>query len=227
MSTRDDLAAPKESQPAMVSDPPNALTRKSMDPSRVGAYAALGAATTMVPLPWVPDAFLARLRGTLSHDLAARNGLSLTEDARKVLGEPWSSQLPRSVLAQAARFATARVLSRMGPLGWLSPMRVALSTFVLGHLFQRYLETARTERSIRINADEARKIRKAMDKALLLVFTQEAASPWKSVPHAPEDLRDTRTQFMDGLILSAASLPAWVVERLEGAFDEALSAEHS
>jgi hypothetical protein len=195
-----------------------------MEPSRVGAYAALGAVSTIVPLPWVPDVVLGRVRGTLAHDIAARHGVSLTEEGRKILAEPWTSQLPRTWLAQAARFAAGRVLSRLGPLGWVSPVRVGLSTFVLGHLFQRYLETARSERSIRIDAEEARRIRKAMDKALLLLFTHDTIdSPWKMLPQAPEDLREPTTQFIDGVILSAASLPTWLVARLEAAFDEALT----
>ncbi len=208
--------------PPSIAAPAN-LARKSMDPSRVGAYSALGAVTTVVPLPWLPDLGLRRVRGALAHDLAARHGLSLTADARDILAEPWTSMFPRGMLAQAVRFVGARLISRVGPLGWVSPVRAGVSTFVLGHLFERYLETARTDRSIRLDAEEARRVRKAMDKALVLLFTQETSSPWKNMPQPPEDLRNASTQLMDGLVLSAASLPGWVIERLEAAFDEALS----
>ena len=40
---------------------------------------------------------------------------------------------------------------------------------------------------------------------------------------APEELRDQVTQATDGLISFAASLPGWVVRRLDAAFDAALA----
>ena len=52
-----------------------------------------------------------------------------------------------------------RVLASFGPISVAWPMRNALLTYVLGHLFDRYLELARTERAVRIDVDEARRIR--------------------------------------------------------------------
>ena len=199
------------------------LMRKPMDPSRVGAYTALGAMSGLVPLPWVPDAVAKRVRGALIHDIAARHGLALTDEGRRILEEPWTSNSPRSFLMQTARFAAGRVFSRLGPLGWLAPVRAGLTTFALGHLLSRYLGTTRTLRATRIDAEEARLFRRAMDKSLTLMLTQESQSPWKDAPRGPEDLRDPRTQMVDGVILSMASLPGWAVARLESAFDEALA----
>jgi uncharacterized protein (DUF697 family) len=207
----------------LVEAAPSGLARDSIAKSRMGAYSAMGALTAVVPLPWVPDFVLQRIRGTLLHDVAAAHGLSLSEEARAILAEPWSSSLPRGVLGQAARFLVARVTTRLGPLGWLSPARSAFSTFMVGHLFERYLEMARTDQAIRIDEAEAKLIRKAMDASIKLFVTMEGSSPFQNIARAPEDLREGRTQLVDGVILSLASLPSWVVTRLEAAFDDALS----
>lgn len=199
------------------------LARKPMDASRAGAYAALGALSGVVPIPWVPGVAVKRVRGALMHDIAARNGLSLTADARTVLEDPWNPTGAPKAWMHVARFLTNRVVSRLGPLAWLAPFRSAFSIFALGHLFERYIGTTRTSRSMRIDAAEARVFRRAMDKALLLVLTLEVQSPWRDAPRAPEDLRDARTQMVDGVVLSIASLPGWVVERMNAAFDEAMT----
>jgi plasmid stability protein len=199
------------------------LVHGSIETSRMGAYSVLGALTAAVPLPWVPDQMLKRVRSTLLHDVAARHGLSMSEEARTILSEPWSSDLQRSLLAQAARFALRRVTTRLGPLGWLAPVRSAASTFIVGHLFERYLETARTSRAIRIDENEARTLRAAMDRTLKLFITLDVTSPLAGMAAAPEDLRNGTTQMIDGVILSLASLPAWAVKRLEAAFDDALA----
>jgi uncharacterized protein (DUF697 family) len=200
------------------------LTRGSIETSRMGAYTTLGALTAVVPLPWVPDVILKRVRSTLLHDIASRHGLSLSEDARSILAEPWSTALPRSIVAQVVRFAGRRLISRFGPLGWLSPLRAAVSTFIAGHLFERYLETARSERAMRIDANEALRVRKAVDASLRLFVTMDLDSPLKGVAAPPEDLRDGATQMLDGVILTLTSMPSWAIARLEAAFDEALAA---
>jgi hypothetical protein len=211
----------REDRLASESMPP--LMRRPMESSRVGAYTALGALAGLVPLPWVPDVSAKRIRGAMVHDIAVRHGLSLTDEARRILEEPWDSNLPKGFLMQTARFAVGRVLSTLGPLGWLGPVRSALAIFALSHLFTRYLTHTRTLRAARIDAEEARLFRKAMDKSLVLLVTLESKSPWRDTPRGAEDLRDSRTQMIDGFILSAASLPGWLVERLETAFDEALA----
>ena len=211
-----------EQQDTLTTESMPPLMRNPMDPSRVSAYTVLGAVSGLVPLPWVPDAMAKRVRGALIHDIAARHGLTLTADARAILETPWANS-KQGFLVQTARFAAGRVFSRLGPLGWVSPVRAAIATYALGHLFSRYLSSMRTLRSSRIDAEEARVFRTAMDKSVTLMITLDAQSPWKDSPRAPEDLRDARTQMVDGMILSLASLPEWAVNRLDSAFDEAMS----
>jgi len=207
----------------LASKPSEALGRQKLGGGRLGTYTVLGAASGVVPLPWVPDAIVRRVRGALVHDLTARHGLSLTPEARGVLVEPAGTEGPRGFLSQGLTFAVTRVLGRFGPLGVIPPVRSALGTFVLGHLLQRYLETARTARSVRIDVEEARRVRRAIDQALLYALTTEARRSREDAPHSPEDLRDQTTQVIDGVLISIASMPGWLTRRLDAAFDEVLT----
>lgn len=200
------------------------LGRRHLGGGRLGTYTILGGVTGVVPLPWVPDAIAKRIRGALIHDLTSRHGLSLTPEARVVLVDPGGPDAPRGVVSQGLRFAVTRVLGRIGPLAAIAPVRSALGTFVLGHLLQRYLDGARTVRAVRIDVEEARKVRRAIDQALLYALTTEPRGAKEDVPIPPEDLRDQTTQIVDGVIISMANLPAWFVRRLDAAFDEVLAA---
>lgn len=200
------------------------LGRPQFGGGRLGTYTALGAATGIVPLPWVPDAIARRVRGALLHDLTSRHGLSVTPEARKVLISPGGAEGPRSFFRQGATFAVTRVLGRFGPLAMLGPVRTALGTFILGHLMQRYLDMFRVTRSARIDVDEARRVRQAMDQALIYALTTEGRGGKENPPLPPDDLRDQTTQIIDGVIISMASAPAWLVRRLEAAFDETIVA---
>jgi hypothetical protein len=183
----------------------------------------MGAATGVVPLPWVPDAIARRVRGALVHDIASRHGVSLTPEARQVLVEPAGTEGPRGFLKQGVTFAVTRVLGRFGPLAAIGPVRSALGTFVLGHLFHRYLDLSRSIRSVRMDVEEARRVRRAIDQALVYALTTEPRPSREDAPFAPEDLREQSTQVVDGVIIGIASLPGWVVRRLDAAFDEVLA----
>lgn len=198
------------------------LGRRSLGTGRLGTYTALGGVIGVVPLPWIPDAMARRVRGALIHDLTSRHGLSLTPEARTVLVEPGGAEGPKGVVSQGIKFAVTRVLGRIGPFAAVAPIRTALGTFVLGHLLQRYLDGARTVRAVRIDVEEARKVRRAIDQALLYALTTEPKTK-EEVPIPPEDLRDQSTQIVDGVIISMANLPGWFVRRLDAAFDEVLT----
>lgn len=201
----------------------DSLGRRQLGGGRLGTYTILGAACGIVPLPWIPDATVRRVRGALVHDLTSRHGLSLTPEARILLVEPNGTEGPRGILRQGAKFALGRVLGRIGPFGLVGPVRSALGTYVLGHLLQRYLETARTARSVRIDVEEARRVRRAIDQALLYALTTEARPSREDAPFAPEDLREGSEHIVDGVLISIANMPGWLVRRLDAAFDEVLS----
>ncbi len=193
--------------------------------SRLGVYAALGATIGAVPLPWLPDSLVRRVRGALVHDIAVRHGLSLTRDARDVLAEPLGPDGPRSLLSQAARFLgarfAARTLTRFGPLALVWPARAALRTYTLGHLFDRYLDLSRVERAVRIDVEEARRVRLAIDGALSRALTVHATA--RPEPSTIDDQRDAVTALVDGLLGVAAGVPERLVQRLDAAFDDLLT----
>lgn len=207
----------------LASKQTEALGRRQLGGGRLGTYTVLGAASGVVPLPWIPDAIVRRVRGALVYDVTSRHGLSLTPEARSVLVEPTGTEGPRGFLASGVTFAIGKVLGRFGPLGLVPPIRSALGTFVLGHLLQRYLDTARTTRAVRIDVEEARKIRRAIDQSLIYAITTEPRRA-SNDGHVPaEDLRDPSVQVVDGVLVSIANVPGWVVRRLDAAFDEVIS----
>lgn len=196
------------------------VARDKLGAGRLGTYSVLGAAAAAVPIPFVPGSLGLRVRGALVHDVCARFGLSITPEARRVLARPGLAEGPEGFVGAAVRFATTRVLSRLGPLTILPPLRSALLTYAIGHLLSRYLE-ARQERSVRIDVDEARRVRRAIELALGHVFSTDARAEHE-IGSAPEELRDPLTQATDGVIAALASLPGNVVRRLEAAFDASL-----
>lgn len=194
----------------------------AVDAGRLGVYSAMGAMVGAVPLPWLPDSLVRRVRGAVAHDVATRHGVSLTSEARAVLSEPSGSG---GVLAQTTRFVgvrlAARFLRRVGPVGWIWPLRNGVQTYVLGRLFDRYLQHGRTERAVRIDADEARRVRKAIDDALVHTLTVESRS--RDEPTVIDDQRDPTTAFVDRLLGLVASAPSRLGDRLDAAFDDRLA----
>ena len=201
---------------------PSALDapRDRIGTGRLGTYSMLGAVAAAVPLPIVPGSLAWRIRGALVQDVCARNGLSVTPEARRVLAAPGLAEGPAGVLGAALRFATMSIFSRLGPLTVLPPIRSALLTFAIGHLLARHL-AMRTERAVRIDVEEARRVRHAIERALAHLISTPARGE-RDVGSAPEELRDQFTQATDGVIAAVASLPGYIVRRLEAAFDESM-----
>ena len=204
------------------------VARTAVDRGRLGVYAAVGASLAAVPLPWLPDSLVRRVRGALVHDVAVRHGLSLTREAREVLSEPSGPDGPSGLLAQAVRFLGGRIamrtFTRFGPIGLVWPARAALRTYVLGHLFDRYLEVARTDRAVRVDVEEARRVRKAVEGALGRALTVDAGGPQE--PTVIDDQRDAMTALIDGLLGLVAGVPDRLVRRLDSAFDDLLAHGH-
>lgn len=218
------------STPVSHDDPgrPLMAATSPVERSRLGVYAAMGAGVAVLPLPWVPDSLVRRVRGALVHDVAVRHGLSLTPEAREVLAEPAGPDGPRGIVAQALRFfgvkIAARTLSRLGPVGLYWPVRDALRTYALGHLFDRYLELSRVERAVRIDVGEARRVRQAVDGALARSLTVDPGTPHE--PTVIDDQRDGTTVLVDGVLGMAAGVPSRLMRRLDAAFDELLAHAH-
>ncbi len=195
---------------------------------RLGVYVLLGASADAIPLPWLPDSLLLRVRGALVHDCVARHGASLTGEAREVLANPSGSDDGRGLAARALSFVALRVafrlLARFGPVGVVWPLRQAVRMYLLGHLFERYLEVRRTDRAVRIDAEEARRVRLAIDGAIARAFSVDVAAALEAV--AVDDQRDPMTVLVDGVLAVAAGLPDRLTRRIDAAFDELLTKVH-
>jgi len=195
--------------------------RGALGIGRLGTYSAIGAAVTAIPIPILPGSIATRVRGALVHDVCSRHGLSVTPEARRILAKPGLAEGPEGVFGMALRFATTRLFSRLGPLGVIPPIRSALLTYAIGHLLARYLDR-REDASVRVDVDEARRVRRAIESAIAHVVGTPAPDE-TDVGSAPEELRDPFTQATDGIIAAVASLPGHIVRRLDAAFDESLA----
>jgi len=170
---------------------------------RLAILTALVMGANAVPLPLLPDFMIARVRGAIAHDTATRHGLSLTKDARTILAsaDPESRALARktgeAVLRQLAR--------RVGPLAVLATLSRGLEAYALGLLFDRYIQRFRASGSVRIDVDEARRVRDAIDQSIVRVLSPALRPALTTVRPGAEDLRTEATRFE---------------RRLEAAFDE-------
>jgi len=209
-----------------MSDAPRAtpaLTRASTAaPGRLSIMALIGLAAGAMPLPFVPGAVLKRVRGALVHDVAARHGLSLTEEARREMAEPSRTAKNGALLATVA-FIARRTLRRFGILGVIPPLAAWLEVYALGLLFDRYLERVRASQALRIHDGEAKLVRKAIDSAISRALSPRLDLPPRQGMSEPsEELRPFSTRLFDGVLLATAAIPDHLRRRLEAAFDAVL-----
>jgi hypothetical protein len=196
-----------------------ALSPATQPPAgRLVMMTAYAVAATAIPIPFVPDRVIARIRGALAHDVLARHGVSLTTDARAALAEPDSEM--RTRLVRAAESVARQILRRVRPLGVLSSASRAAELYALGLLLERYVTRLRRSSAVRMHHEEARLVREAIDRALLRAMSPALRPPVATLNEAAEDLRDEFTRWIDALLLTSAALPSYLERRLEAAFDE-------
>lgn len=200
-----------------------ALTRASgAAPGRLSVMALIGLAAGALPLPFVPGAVLKRVRGALAHDIAARYGLSLTDEARREMAQPSRTARSGALIATIA-FVARRTFRRFGMLGLVPPVTAWLEVYALGLLFDRYLERVRASQALRIHEGEAKLVRKAIDGALSRALSPNLdLPPRQGVSEPAEELRTLSTRLFDGVLLAAAAIPDHLRRRLEAAFDAVL-----
>lgn len=190
---------------------------------RLAVLSAASMGALALPLPVVPERVVGRLRGALAHDIAARYGLSMTADARKILSDP-ARPGPQHIARTTVELIGRTLLSR-GPLGALASVAGGLEVYAFGHLFERYLSRVRNTQAVRIGIDEAKLIRQLIDRAMLRLLSPYLRPAPFVMQDLVEDLRDEFTRWVDTAILTSASLPSYFERRLEAAFDE-VAAEH-
>jgi uncharacterized protein (DUF697 family) len=196
-----------------------AITPPSAAPSgRLAVMTAYAVAATVIPIPFVPDRVISRVRGALVYDVASRHGLSLTTDARAALAEADSEM--RTKLVRTAETIARQLLRRVRPLGFLSSASRGVEMYALGLLFERYITKARRSAAVRLHQEEARLVREAIDRAMLRAFSPSLTPATTTVNEGVEDLRDEFTRWIDALLLTSAAVPSYLERRLEAAFDE-------
>jgi hypothetical protein len=210
--------------PTPATTTPNSIDATALgapSPGRLGLLTAFAIAASAVPVPIVPDRIVDRVRGAVAYDTVSRHGYSLTTDARAVLAAPGG--LDRALAIKAAQMLITTILRRLGPLKAAVVLARGLETFALGLLLDRYLAKHRTERGVRIQADEARHVRSLIERAILRAFSPNLHPAIATLPGPVEDVRDEWTRWTDAALLTTAALPSYVERRLEAAFDQVMA----
>jgi hypothetical protein len=186
---------------------------------RLAILTGLSLVASAIPLPFVPSKVVEHVRGAIAQDVAARHGLSLTNEARRIFAESASETPARLAARTAFGFVTKTFFKRLAPVSALLSATSAVEVYALGHLLERYVERHRGSNAVRVHADEARKLRTWIDRAILRAFSPSIHA--SSTPLLPgvEDLRDEFTRWIDTALLSAAGLPGYLERRLDAAFD--------
>ncbi|WP_136925479.1 hypothetical protein [Polyangium aurulentum] len=191
---------------------------------RLAVLTAAALAVGAIPIPFVPDRLAARVRGAIVHDITARHGLSLTSDARKILAEPDPRGGGRALARKAAEAISMRLIKRaFAPAGILAAAAGGLEVYALGHLLERYFTRTRRTGAVRIQIEEARKIRDIIDRSLVRALSPSLQPASLNMSDPIEDLRDEVTRWIDTALLTGATLPSYIERRLEAAFDEIAS----
>ncbi|HEY4121278.1 MAG TPA: hypothetical protein VGM56_25610 [Byssovorax sp.] len=214
----------------MASDPPASAT--AADPVEASASApptgklavmtAYAVAAAALPIPFLPDRLIRRVRGAIVHDVGARHGLSFTEDAREALASASTNQ--RQMLIRAAETVARQLVKRfIAPIGVFSYVANGAEVFALGLLLERYLARMRPPGSVRVDAEEARAVRLAIDKAIVRAASPQLRPQLTTLAKLPDDQRTESTRWIDAALLTSATLPSWIERRLEAAFDEIIA----
>ena len=186
---------------------------------RLAVLTGFAVAAAAIPVPVVPDRLIARVRGAVVHDIISRHGRSLTTEARSILADPGEGH---AALRRAAEAVALELLRRLRTLGSLAAAVRGLEVFALGHLLDRYITTARPTGTIRIHAEEARRIRELISRATARTLSPALTPASAVLPAGGEDLRDEFTRWVDTLLLGSASAPDYIARRLSAAFDEVM-----
>jgi hypothetical protein len=184
---------------------------------RLAVLTAFAIAAASIPIPVVPDRFLARIRGAVAQDTVVRHGLILTTDARAILGQPGSDH---TALRRAAELIAMEVLRRLNPVGAVTAAARGFEVYALGHLLDRYITRIRRMGAVRIHVEEAHRIRDVIDRAVRRSLSPTLHTGITLLPDSAEDLRDEFTRWIDAILLAGAAVPEYVERRLDAAFDE-------
>jgi hypothetical protein len=187
---------------------------------RLAILSLLSVAARAMPIPFIPDRAVAQIRGAIVQDIASRHGLSLTTDARAAFSDESSDSPARQIARKAITVLSRTVAKRLSPLATLSTIGSGVEVFALGQLFARYIERHRSASAVRIHAEEAREIRRMIDKAIVRALSPTLKPEVVPLLPAVEDLRDDFTRTLDTVLIVGSGLPSYLERRLNAAFDD-------
>jgi len=208
------------SHPDVTQSESTAVDNVPAEGGRLAILSVFAGAVSAIPLPFVPDRLVARVRGAVVHDVASRHGRTLTPEGRQALCNPAPAKWGTALAKRALLLATKSLFRRVGPLAAIGAGVSVFEVFALGHLFERYLTEVRAISSVRIDSDEANRLREVVDRAVMRVTSPGLTPRQLTLGGGAEDLRGSVTRWVDTLLLGGAAVPDYVVRRLDSAFDE-------
>jgi len=199
-------------------------------PGGLAVYAAAAGLASALPVPLLDQLAAGLARGAALRRVSARRGVRLTREARRVLAAPSAARPGRSVPARLVRAAAGRVFA---PLRVASRLDDALATYGACLLLDHYLRTSERIAGAPLGADEARRLRAAMDagglrgsvdalKAAPRGFVRAVAGALRAAVAADDEDRSPLERLVDALLDAAADAPVQVSARLTARFDAAL-----
>jgi len=204
---------------ASTSETMTATSPQAPAAGRLAILTGLSLLASAIPVPFLPSRVVEQVRGAIVQDVAARHGLSLTNEARRIFAESSGESPVRMAARTAFGFVTRTFFKRLAPVSALLSATSAVEVYALGHLFERYVEQHRGSSAVRVHADEARRLRAWIDRAILRAFSPAIHPTATPLLPGVEDLRDEFTRWLDAALLTAAGLPGYLERRLDAAFD--------
>lgn len=199
----------------------------------VPVYAIAAGLAAAVPMPFV-DSMLARTaRGSAMRRVAARHGLTLAPEARRILGE---AELPKDVRVKGYKVARTVVQRYLFPMIPISRLEDGLAALGSAMLFDSYLRHRPLPQGSVVGVPEALEIRSAIDAALL----QGSGDLARSMPEvasrvAKETVKVIRTTdaegrrrfeaLVDHFLDAIADVPESMLRTLELRLEQQLASE--
>ena len=199
-------------------------------PTSVGVYAVIAGLAAAIPLPFVDEFLSSAARGAAMRRVAARHGVRLIGEARSILSQP---TLRATGGGKRVRWVRSAVLRVLAPLRIASRLEDGATAMVAASLFEHYLKTSdRNNRDI-VDAAEAKRIHRAIEKATMgsvLDFGKAAPSAVvsavtdgvKALRQEDEEDRGTAERAIDAVLDGLADVPeAWRASLVDR-FDKAI-----
>ena len=117
----------------MANESSVATTVRAPTSGRLAILTGLSLAASAIPVPFLPDRVVSRIRGAIAQDVASRHGLSITSDARRILAEASNHLTPEGALV--VEVGTGKALLEQDfpdlPFVWLDTQESEGEVFML------------------------------------------------------------------------------------------------